>query len=274
MTRLGLGCSRIGSISNDQSANAARDLIAFAIDMGVSVVDTADIYGQGDSERQIGRALATRRDRAFIVTKAGKTVTGAARWLAPFKPVLLPLISKLKRRSHVTARREHYVRSNFSPEYLRRALEASLKRLRVEYVDGFLLHSPPLEVLRDERIWRLFDDLIRTGRTRHVGVSIDTADLVDAALEIPHASLLQMPLSVIDVADTASQRARIGHLGIKVMAREIIRSQASMSPTDAVRSALSRPSVTTVLVGTTSRKHLEELIHAGRNAEPPDQRGA
>ena len=273
MTRLGLGCSRIGSISNNQQAHEARELIAFAIDMGVSVVDTADIYGQGDSERQIGRALATRRDRAFIVTKAGKTITGAAQWLAPLKPVLLPLISKLGRRSQVSTRRERYVRSNFSPEHLRQALEASLKRLRVEFVDGFLLHSPPLEVLGNERIWRLFEEMIKSGRARHVGASIDSVDLIDAALAVPHLSLLEMPLSVIDAPQTLSQKARIDQLGIKIIAREIIRSQSSMTPTDAVRSTLNRASVTTALVGTTNKRHLEELIHGAGDTESGAEAG-
>jgi aryl-alcohol dehydrogenase-like predicted oxidoreductase len=262
MTRLGLGCSRIGSVSNDQQAHEARELIAFAIDMGVSVIDTADIYGQGDSERQIGRALAGRRDRAFVVTKAGKTLAGAARWLAPLKPVLVPLISKLRRRSDITSRRERYLKNNFSPDHLRRALEASLKRLRMEFVDGFLLHSPPLAVLGDERIWRLFEELIESGRARHVGISIDSPDLLGPALDIPHVSLLELPLSVIDAADAKHQIAKIDERGIKIMAREIIRSQPNMSPTDAVKGALSRSLVTTVLVGTTRKAHLEELIRA------------
>src|ERR1700754_2140628 len=66
---LGLGCSRIGSLGNPSPMHEIRALLERSLDLGVNLFDTADIYGQGDSEREIGRLLAGRRDRAFVVTK-------------------------------------------------------------------------------------------------------------------------------------------------------------------------------------------------------------
>ena len=93
VSRIGLGCSRIGSFNNPQPLAQSRALVSHALDIGVTVIDTSNIYGQGDSEIQIGLAVQGRRDKAFIVTKTGRGFSPKMRMLRHFKPLLRPLLA-------------------------------------------------------------------------------------------------------------------------------------------------------------------------------------
>src|SRR5258708_37645208 len=68
---LGIGCGRVGSISNPVPMREIEATLEAAVEAGVNLFDTADIYGQGDSERTLSRLLGRHRDRMFIVTKVG-----------------------------------------------------------------------------------------------------------------------------------------------------------------------------------------------------------
>ncbi len=92
VSRLGLGCSQVGSFGNPASLAQSRALIRQALDLGVNHFDTADIYGQGDSERAIGQAIQGRRGEAFVVTKFGKRFSAKMRLLRPLKPLIKPLL--------------------------------------------------------------------------------------------------------------------------------------------------------------------------------------
>src|SRR3990172_11998987 len=79
---IGVGCARIGSILGRTDRAQAERLIASAVERGVNFFDTADIYGQGESERMLGATLKAHRDRVIIASKAGKRLPAAARWAA------------------------------------------------------------------------------------------------------------------------------------------------------------------------------------------------
>ncbi|WP_405674356.1 aldo/keto reductase [Streptomyces sp. NBC_01511] len=119
--------------------------LLLGLDLGLTLVDTAEMYGQGAAEELVGEALATRRDEAFLVTK-----------VLPYNAGHMDTVN---------------------------ACERSLKRLRTDRVDLYLLHwrgSVPLE----ETV-TAFEDLVRAGKIRHWGVSnFDPADLRDLA-EVP-----------------------------------------------------------------------------------------
>ena len=85
--RLGLGCSRIGSFNSPYSISDSIALIRRAFELGITLIDTANVYGQGDSESAIGRALRGHRDEAVIVTKAG---TAFSARMALMRPDVLP----------------------------------------------------------------------------------------------------------------------------------------------------------------------------------------
>ena len=93
-----------------------RALLERSLDLGVNLLDTADIYGQGDSEREIGRLLAGRRDRAFVVTKVGKRFSRKMRLMRPLKPLLKPLLARVKSaKGAVVGQRDANLATDFSP---------------------------------------------------------------------------------------------------------------------------------------------------------------
>ena len=267
ISRLGLGCSRIGSFNNPLPDRDALRLVQSALDMGVRVLDTANVYGQGDSERVIGRALKGRRDDAFVVTKCGMSFSPRMHLLLPFKPLLRPMLRPLMgRRSGgggaaagvVTAQRAAALRRSFAPAALSASLEGSLLRLGLQEVDALLLHSPDAAALADPAIAATLTRLKQAGRVRHFGVSCDDVESLHAALAMPGLTMLQLPWPLV----AGGQADALAALGLMVQVREVIRSQPALAPEVAVVQALRTTGVRTVLVGTHSQAHLGALAAA------------
>ena len=264
LSRLGVGCSRIGSFNNATPLAEIRETLALALDLGVTVFDTADIYGQGDSERELGRVLRGRRDQAFVVTKAGKLFSAKMRLMAPLKPILRPLLRAAGAGKAVTARREGAMAEDFTPARLAGALEASLRRLGSDHVDGFLLHSPPAEALAAPGLAEALAGLKTEGKARFVGVSCDDAAALDAALALPGIDLLELPVDLIAAAANGPAGRSIAARGIRVLAREAIRLAPDLRPPEAVALAARQPGVDCVVVGVSRRDRLRELVAAAK----------
>jgi len=262
LSLIGLGCSRIGSFNNPTPIADIRNLLAAAFELGVTLYDTADIYGQGDSERELGRFLTpARRDTAFVLTKAGKLFSAKMRLLRPFKPLIRAVLPASSQKA-VAARREGNMAQDFSPAHLRAAVEGSRRRLRADILDGLVLHSPDARAASDPAVWDALADLKRTGKLAHYGTSCDTIDVLEACLGMPGQTLLELPHDVIVEAGARGLSARIAQQGIAVVAREAIRFQPTLKPLDAVRNTARLPAVTSVVVGTSKLNHLKDIIAA------------
>jgi aryl-alcohol dehydrogenase-like predicted oxidoreductase len=140
VSTVGLGCNQIG---RKLDLDATIALVDAAIDAGVTLFDTADIYGDGASEDLLGQALQGRRDQIVLATKFGMSQQGR----------LLP---------------EHEARG--SRRYIRAAIEASLRRLRTDHVDLYQMHQPDLRTPIEETLDAL-DELVREGKVRYLGSS-------------------------------------------------------------------------------------------------------
>ena len=143
LSAVGLGCSRVGSFNNPAPLPEIRATLKAALDLGITVFDTADVYGQGDSEREIGRALRGRRDEAFVVTKLGKVFSAKMRALRIVKPLVKAVLPPRVARQSISARRDGAIAQDFAPSRFAAAVDGSLRRLGFDYLDGLLLHSPP-----------------------------------------------------------------------------------------------------------------------------------
>jgi aryl-alcohol dehydrogenase-like predicted oxidoreductase len=140
VSRLGVGCNAFGTrIDADQ----VRAVVDAALDEGVSFFDTADVYGLGASEELLGRALRGRRDDVVVATKFGMDMEGRN---GP----------------------DHGARA--SRRYLRRAVEASLRRLGTDHIDLYQLHQPDLVTPVEETLTAL-GELVAEGKVRYVGCS-------------------------------------------------------------------------------------------------------
>lgn len=263
LSMLGLGCSRVGSLGNRTPIEEIRRTLARAADLGVTVFDTANIYGQGDSEREIGRVFAKRRDEIFVVTKLGKLFSTKMRLMRPLKPLLAPLLArKPGASSAIVARRGDNMREDFSPARFMPELEASLRRLRFDHVDALLLHSPPAEALARPGVAEALNALVTSGKARYFGVSVDDLACLEAAVRLPGLTLVQAPLDVLDEAGRSGLAAEIAARRIGVFGREIIQARPDLAPPAALAEAAKRPDITCVLAGASKVAHLEQLVAA------------
>ena len=135
---VGVGCNAFGSrIDADQT----RAVVDAALDHGVTLFDTADSYGDGASEDVLGRALGSRRDRVLVATKFGMGDHADEHWGA-----------------------------HGSRRYVRRAVEASLRRLGTDYIDLYQLHRPDPITPLDETL-EAMSQLVTEGKVRYIGSS-------------------------------------------------------------------------------------------------------
>ena len=218
---LGFGCARIASLSTPYSRKEITRTIFEAVDAGITFFDTADVYGQGDSERLLGELLANRRQDIVICTKAGlkveapvsviRAIKPAANWIIRnFKPIHRTAVSQRKRR-------ESYC---FEPRHIRTQIEGSLRRLRTDYLDLFLLHSPPLESLARDDLFAQLDDLLASGHLLNYGVSCRRwEDALDCASH-GNVSAVQIPLNIHSLDDAGEMLSRLSSADIGVIARE------------------------------------------------------
>jgi aryl-alcohol dehydrogenase-like predicted oxidoreductase len=260
---LGLGCSRIGSLGNPAPFSDIRRTVELATELGINVFDTADIYGQGDSERALGILLKAKRQQSFIVSKIGKRFSWKMRALQPFKPVLRKLIARSSEaRSAISARRSDNMRADFTPAYLEKALHRSLRRLGLETLDALLLHSPSAEQLGFGDIEPRLMRFRRDGKIRYYGVSCDDAASLAAALKFEELSLLELPVDLIEASRATALWRSIAERQIGIIAREAIALRPGRPAADAISAALEPGDVSCVVAGTSRPTHLNELARA------------
>src|SRR4029077_8044761 len=148
-------------------------------------------------------------------------------------------------RKAITARRTDEISEDFSSAHIIRAVEGSLRRLRADTLDGFLLHSPSTSTVSGPSIWETIIRLRDSGKIATFGVSCDTKDVVDASLGVPELGLLELPYDVLAAMDNSVSAREIARRQIVVLAREVIRCQPGVEPEKAIRNAASIPLVST-----------------------------
>ncbi|MFC3125979.1 aldo/keto reductase [Pseudoroseomonas globiformis] len=270
VSAIGLGCSRLGSTLSGCTGPVAEKLLHHALDAGVTLLDTANIYGQGESERLIGRAIHGRRDEVTLVTKAGQRFTAAQRVVALAKSPLRMLAQRVPSlRAAIANRRAGALPRDFSPGHVQSSVEASLRRLGTDRIDLFLLHSPDAEAIRRGETFTMLDGLVRAGKLRAWGISVDDVASAEAALAVPSVAALQIPLAVAREMRPALEAGAAQ--GIGFMMREIFTGAATQpgGRAAAIHASLFFPQAM-ALVGTTSSAHLDEALGHLRGTPIPE----
>lgn len=183
----GLGGTAYGPVEDAES----RAALELAFDSGVNFFDTADLYGDGHAERLLGEVFKSRRDRIVIATKGG----------------MLP---------HDT----FYMPQDFSRAHLERALDASLARLGVDYVDVYQLHSPPIDLPNWDEIAGTFERMIASGKVRTSAISTRSPADAMIAIDQRRFKVIEVNFNMIDQrAVTTGLFARCVERGVGVIAR-------------------------------------------------------
>ncbi len=215
---LGLGCVSLGN-----KGRAGVRLVHGALDLGVRFFDTADSYGSGQSERVLGRALQRRRHEAFIATKAGYVFRDRSTLARATRNVVRPCFRAARRWARPVqgwsdSKGTAYSQQDFSPTYLRSALEGSLRRLRTDFVDLFQLHGP--HAMHDD-VCALMLDLRSEGKILGFGIGFEKFDSAPDWLASGALSSIQLPFGVLDPEAGDHVIPRAASLGTSVIVRGV-----------------------------------------------------
>src|SRR3954468_6501229 len=166
VSALGLGCMGMSQSYGPGDDDEAIRVIHRAFDLGVTFLDTADIYGQGANESLVGRAIAGRRDDFVLASKfANRVRDDGSRFI------------------------------DNRPEYIREAIDASLRRLGVDHVDLYYMHRRSPDVPIEESVGAMAE-LVQAGKVRHLGLSEVNADTLRAAAAVHPIAALQSEWSL------------------------------------------------------------------------------
>jgi aryl-alcohol dehydrogenase-like predicted oxidoreductase len=170
-----------GNVSDDESLAALNQ----AVDSGVNFIDTADVYGDGRSERLIAQLKKSRKDEIIVATKAGRRL--------PKQTV------------------EGYSRDN-----LNAWIDRSLKNLSTDSLDLVQLHCPPTELYNRAEVFGMLDDLVKAGKVRHYGVSVEKVEEALKAIEYPNVQTVQIIFNCFrqKPAETFFPKAKEKRVGI------------------------------------------------------------
>lgn len=188
VSALGLGCMSLsGAYGASDDAEGVK-LIRSALDMGVTFLDTADMYGWGHNETLVGAALAGRRGEAFVATKFG----------------------------HVRGEGDE-VLINGRPDYVFKACDASLARLKLDHIDLYYQHRVDPDVPIDETVDAM-GQLVRKGKVRHIGLSEARPETIRRAQKVFPVSAVQTEFSLLYRVEAQETLETTRELGIAFVA--------------------------------------------------------
>jgi len=162
ISEISLGTWQVGGVWGDEFSHENADkILNSALDAGINFIDTADVYGDGESEKAVGRFVKNRSERIYVATKCG-------RQLNP------------------------HTNEAYQPAVLRKFVENSLKNMGLETLDLIQLHCPPSEVFYRPEIFELFDRLKDEGKILNLGISVEKVEEALKGIEFDNVTTVQI----------------------------------------------------------------------------------
>jgi aryl-alcohol dehydrogenase-like predicted oxidoreductase len=161
VSEISFGAWAIGGAWGQVSEKDALAALHQAVDSGVNFIDTADVYGDGRSERLIANLKKERKEEIVVATKAGR---------------------RLPRQTI----------EGYSRENLTAWIEGSLRNIATDTLDLLQLHCPPTELYSRPEVFAMMDDFVRAGKIRYYGVSVETVEEALLAIEHPNVQTVQI----------------------------------------------------------------------------------
>lgn len=185
---IGLGCMSLSGVYGAAEDAASEDLIRYAVDRGINHLDSADMYGWGQNEEVVGRAIKGRRERVVLATKFGQT------------------------------RRDGQPNGvNGRPDYVMQACDASLKRLGTDVIDLYYQHRVDPDVPIEETVGGM-SRLVEKGKVRYLGLSEARPETIARAHKVHPITAVQTEYSLLYRAEAEETRKTTRDLGISFVA--------------------------------------------------------
>lgn len=165
VSEIGFGAWAIGADWGKVTEQEAMASLHAAVDNGVNFIDTADVYGDGHSEKLVARLVKERSEQIYVATKAGRRLD-----------------------PHVT---EGYNRQNLTA-----FIERSLRNLDVDALDLLQLHCPTTQVYYNPEVFQVLDDLVKAGKIMHYGVSVEKVEEAIKAIQYPGVKSVQIIFNI------------------------------------------------------------------------------
>ena len=162
---MSFGSWAIGGSWGDVDDTESLKALHRAVDLGVNFFDTADVYGDGRSERLLARLKEERKEEIIVATKAGR-------------------------------RLDPHVASAYTVENIRAFVERSLQNLRANSIDLLQLHCPPTDVYYQPELFEGLDKLVQEGKLRYYGVSVERVEEALKAIEYPNVQTVQIIFNI------------------------------------------------------------------------------
>jgi aryl-alcohol dehydrogenase-like predicted oxidoreductase len=188
ISEISFGCWAIGGAWGGVDDRESLAALHAALDGGVNFFDTADVYGDGRSERLLAKLKRERREKIFITTKAGR-------------------------------RLPHQTPEGYSRKNLTTFIERSLKNLKTDALDLLQLHCPPFEVYYLPEVFGILDDLAKAGKIRHYGVSVEKVEEALKAIEFPNVQSVQIIFNMFRRRPAELFFAEAQKRGVGILAR-------------------------------------------------------
>lgn len=186
---IGFGAWAIGGSWGDVDDEASMQALHAGIDAGMNFIDTADVYGDGRSERLVARLRRERRgDTIWVATKAGR-------------------------------RLPQQTCDGYSRENLIAWIERSLTNLEMDALDLLQLHCPPSQLYRQPDIFGILDDLVAAGKVRYYGVSVETVDEALTAMQHPGVQSVQIIFNMFRLKPAERVLAEAAKRQVGILAR-------------------------------------------------------
>jgi len=186
VSEISFGCWAIGGTWGDVNDKESISALHRALDLGVNFFDTADVYGDGRSERLLAKLRKERREQFYVATKAGR-------------------------------RLDPHIAAGYNRQNLNAFVERSLKNLETESLDLLQLHCPPTEVFYMPEVFGILDDMVRAGKIQYYGVSVEKVEEALKAIEFPQVQSIQIIFNIFrqrpaELFFPEAQRRQVGIL--------------------------------------------------------------
>lgn len=165
VSEIGLGCWAIGSEWGEVSKEDARDVLKTSLDKGVNFFDTADVYGDGRSERFVGELIKSTSEKIYVASKSGR-------------------------------RLDPHTAEGYNLKNIEKFIDRSLVNLGIDCIDLLQLHCPPSEICPKKETYEMMDTIIKKGKIANYGVSVEKVSEAMDAIKFPNVKSIQIIFNI------------------------------------------------------------------------------